>query len=101
MEKRKIAVDTDMMHTSAREMQNTLDKMKAEIENLFLEIEEFTSMWDGDVHKDFLKQLRQDRQKIQEFENAAEKLTECMQYAEKEYQSCEGAVSSIIHTIQI
>lgn len=100
MDKRKIAVDMDMMHHSARDLQDTLDKIKAEIGSMFLEIEEFTGMWDGSAHEDFLKQLWQDKQKMQEFENAAKKLVECMEYAEKEYQSCENAVSSIVHTIQ-
>ena len=53
MDKREIAVDTDMMHNSVRDLQDALDKMKAEIESLFLEIEEFTGMWDGPVHKGF------------------------------------------------
>ena len=81
MDKREIAVDTDMMHNSVRDLQDALDKMK--------------------VHKDFLKQIWQDKQKMKEFENAAERLVEYMEYAEKEYQSCENAVSSIVHTIQI
>ena len=101
MDKHEIAVDTDMMHHSARGLQDALDKMKAEIESLFLEMEEFTGMWDGPAHEDFLKQLWQDKQKMQEFEKAAKKLVECMEYAGKEYQSCENAVSSIVHTIQI
>lgn len=101
MDKREIAVDTDMMYISAGQMENALDRMKADIESLFLEIEEFTGMWDGSSHEDFLKQLWQDKQKIQEFVNEAEKLAECMEYARKEYQSCENAVSSIVHTIQI
>ena len=101
MDKREIAVDMDMMHNSARDLQDALDKMTAEIESLFLEIEEFTAMWDGAAHEDFLRQLWQDNQKMQEFENAAQKLVECMEYAGKEYQSCENAVSSIVHTIQI
>lgn len=101
MDKREIAVDTDMMHSSAREMQNILDQMKSGIESLFAKMDEMSGMWDAPSHEAFLIQFRQDRQRMQEFENAAEKLTECMQYAEKEYQSCENAVSSIIHTIQI
>ena len=101
MDKHEIAVDTDMMHNSVRDLHDALDKMKAEIESLFLEIEEFTGMWDGPVHKDFLKQIWQDKQKMKEFENAAERLVEYMEYAEKEYQSCENTVSSIVHTIQI
>lgn len=101
MDKREIAVDMDMMHHGAGQMENALDKMKAEIENLFLEIEEFTGMWDGAAHEEFLKQLWLDKRKMQEFENAAEKLAECMEYARKEYQSCENAVSSIVHTVQI
>lgn len=100
MDKREIAVDTDMMHNSVRDLQDALDKMKAEIESMFLEIEEFTGMWDGPVHEDFLKQICQDKQKMQEFDNAAKRLVEHMEYAEKEYQSCENAVSSIVHTIQ-
>lgn len=101
MDKREIAVDTDMMHHSAREMQNMLDKLKAEIESMLMETEEFTGMWDDPGREDFFKQFWQDKQKIEEFEYAAEKLVECMEYAKKEYQSCENAVFSIVHTIQI
>lgn len=101
MDKREIAVDTDMMHNSARKMQNGLDKLKTEIEGMLLEIEDFSGMWDGSGREEFLRRLWQDKQKIKEFEHAAEKLTECMEYAKKEYQSCENTVSSIVRTIQI
>ena len=101
MDKREIAVDADMMYDNVREMQNALTQMKAEIERLFLEMEEFTSMWDDSSREEFLKHFWQDKQKIQEFEDAAEKLTECMQDAVREYQSCENAVFSIVRTIQI
>lgn len=101
MDKREIAVDADMMYDNVREMQNALNQMKAEIERLFLEMEEFTGMWDDFSREEFLKHFWQDKQKIQEFENAAEKLTECMQDAVREYQSCENAVFSIVRTIQI
>lgn len=101
MDKREIAVDAGMMYDNVREMQNALTQLKEEIERLFLEMEEFTGMWDNPSCEEFLKHFEQDKQKMLEFESAAEKLTECMQDAVREYQSCENAVFSIVRTIQI
>lgn len=101
MDIREIAVDTNTLQNDIKDMQDALGKVKEKSERMFDGIDALGSMWEGDSHDAFIRQESADRQKMQELWEVIERLIECMQYADKEYMSCENTVHSIIKTIQI
>lgn len=101
MDIREIAVDTNTLQNDIRDMQDALGKVKEKSERMFDGLDALGSMWEGDSHDAFIRQERADRQKMQELWEVIARLIECMQYADKEYISCENTVHSIIKTIQI
>ncbi len=60
---------------------------------------ELDSMWDGPANEVFMAQFGQDVQYAQELCNMVQKLTECMEYAKKQYDICDGEVSALIASI--
>lgn len=101
MDIREIVVDTNALQSDISHMQSILSKAKESSESMFRSIDVLSGMWEGDSHETFLRQMEEDCRKMQELWEAVERLIECMQYADKEYTSCENAVHSIIKTIQI
>ena len=101
MDIREITVDTAILQNDINDMVSALCKVKERSEDMFREMEILGNMWEGDDHEAFLAQIQEDRCKMQELQNVIGRLIECMQYAGKEYLSCEDAVHSIINTIRI
>ena len=101
MDIREIAVDTNTLQNDIRDMQDALGRVKERSKRMFDEIDALGDMWEGASHEAFIRQSREDCQKMQELWEVIGGLIECMQYADKEYISCENTVHSIIKTIQI
>ena len=101
MDIREITVDMAILQNDINDMLSALCKVEERSENMFREMEILGSMWEGDDHEAFLAQVQEDRCKMQELHKVIGRLIECMQYADKEYISCENTVHSIIKTIQI
>ncbi|MBD5504484.1 MAG: hypothetical protein HDR09_12340 [Lachnospiraceae bacterium] len=101
MDIREITVDTAILQNDINDMVSALCKVKERSEDMFREMEILENMWEGDDHEVFLAQIQEDRCKMQELQNVIGRLIECMQYADKEYLSCEEAVHAIINTIRI
>lgn len=101
MDIREIAVDTNTLQNDIRDMQGALARVKERSERMFRELDALGGMWEGSLHEDFVRQSAADCQKVQELWEVIGRLIECMQYADKEYMSCENTVHSIIKTIQI
>lgn len=101
MDIREIAVDINTLQNDIRDMQDALDRVKERSKRMFEELDALCGMWGGPSHEAFVRQSRDDCQKMQELWKVIERLIECMEYADKEYMSCENTVHSIIKTIQI
>ena len=101
MDIQEIAVDTNTLQNDIKDMKDALDEVKERAERMFDGFDALGGMWEGAAHDAFIRQGKADRQKMQELWEVIERLIECMQYADKEYLSCENTVNSIIKTIQI
>ena len=101
MDIREIAVDTNTLQNDIADMQGALDKVKERSRCMFDGLNALGSMWEGVSHEAFIRQSGEDCRKMQELWEVIERLIECMEYADKEYMSCENTVHSIIKTIQI
>lgn len=101
MDIREITVDTVVLQNDINDMRSALGRVKERSESMFEKMEMLGSMWDEETRGAFYAQIREDNHKMQELQEVIGRLIECMQYADKEYLSCEDAVHAIINTIQI
>lgn len=101
MNYQEIAVNTSTLQNDINEMQNALDKVKKRTERMFNEIMALEGMWEGQAHEAFERQFLIDVQNMQNLCSTINDLIGCMQYADKEYISCENSVHSIINSIKI
>jgi len=97
----EIAVNTDDLQRDINEMRNSLNQVKRRTDSMFQEINALNGMWEGSAHEAFARQFSADYQVMQELQKEVGKLIECMQYADKEYLSCESSINTIINSIRI
>lgn len=97
----EIAVNTDDLQRDINEMRNSLNQVKRRTDSMFQEINSLNGMWEGPAHEAFSRQFSADYQVMQELQKEVSRLIECMQYADKEYLSCESAINTIINSIRL
>lgn len=97
----EIAVNTNDLQRDINAMKNALDQVKKRTDSMFQEVNALNGMWEGPAHEAFARQFAADYQIMQELQKEVEKLIECMQYADKEYLSCESSITTIINSIRI
>lgn len=73
----------------------------AELQQLFQEMEELDSMWDGPASQAFAVQFQTDYQIMQDIIENLKGFIQCMQYAADEYNKCENTIAELISAIRI
>lgn len=101
MDIREIAVDTNLLQSDINNMRASLEKVKRKTESMFQEINALNGMWEGPAHEAFMRQFAADYQKMKELQGTIGKLIDCMQYADREYVTCENDIYSIINAVRI
>lgn len=96
-----IEVNTDTLQSDINDMRASLAKVKSKTESMFEDINALNGMWEGPAHETFIQQFTADYRRMKELQDAIGKLIDNMQYADKEYISCESGIQSIINTIRI
>lgn len=82
-------------------METELSAVRQEIQQLFQEMQELDSMWDGPASQAFAAQFQTDYEIIQEICENLEGFIHCMQYAADEYNKCENTIAEIISAVRI
>ncbi len=96
---REIEIETNTLDKDIKELLGELGNARKFIQTMTEDMAELDSMWDGPANDVFMAQFGQDVQYAQELCNMVQKLTECMEYAKKQYDICDGEVSALIASI--
>lgn len=101
MSNQEIAINTSTLNTDINALRAALDKARKQIDDMFNDIKELDTMWDGMANDAFNKQFASDYENAQSLCKTVESLIECMEFAKQQYNACENAVSGIVDTISI
>lgn len=97
----KIAVNTTVLSKDIEVLQQQLDVVKSDLNKMYNAVQVLNGMWDGPTNKVFNNQFTRDRKDMFELCNTIQKIINCMEYAKKEYDTCEANVYNIIASISI
>lgn len=101
MSVKEIAVNTSTLAGDIGELRETLSNAKAQLEDMFNQVKELDTMWDGPANIEFNQQFSNDYENAKNICATIESLIECMEFAKNEYNSCENEVNSIVSAISI
>ena len=96
---KEIEIETNTLATDIGELTNELEVARKYIQTMATDMTELDTMWDGPANQVFMMQFQNDVQYAEEICGMLQKLIECMEYAKKQYDSCESEVSSLIASI--
>lgn len=96
---KEIEIETNTLDKDIKELTGELENARKYIQTMTEDMAELDSMWDGPANEAFMAQFGQDVQYAQELCTMVQKLTECMEYAKKQYDTCDAEVSSLIASI--
>lgn len=99
MANREIAIETNTLASDINELTGELEVVRKHIETMTADMTELDAMWEGPANQVFMIQFQNDVQYAEEICGMLQKLTECMEYARKQYDSCESEVCSLIASI--
>lgn len=97
----EITINTSTLARDIELLQQQLNIVKNDLNKMYNAVRGLDSMWDGPANQAFNTQFNHDRIDMTELCNTVQKIINCMEYAKKEYDSCEAYVSSIIASIAI
>ncbi len=73
---------------------------KAQLQ-LLAHMNELQNMWEGEAHEKFMETFGNDYQKVLAMVDFLKEVLGDMNYADKEYTSCESAVGGIIDSMEV
>ena len=97
----EITINTSTLARDIELLQQQLNIVKSDLNKMYSAVRVLDSMWDGPANQAFNAQFNRDQSDMTELCNIILKIINCMEYAKKEYNSCEADVSSIIASIAI
>ena len=97
----KIKVDTNQLQKDRQSLKVDLHHIKNEITDIYQEVQELDSMWDGSANDEFRKQFRNDYNLIQEIIREMEKYIGKIDFSIRKYESCENSIDEIINKIRV
>ena len=97
----EITVNTWTLSSDIETLQQQLNVIKTDMDKMYDAVRVLDSMWDGPANQAFNVQFNSDRNDMLELCNTVQKIIDCMEYAKKEYNSCEADVGSIVASIAI
>ena len=97
----EIEINTEMLASDIEQLQENLKSIEDNLNEMYEAVHHLDNMWDGPANQAFNTQFNHDRSDMTELCNTIQKIINCMDYAKKEYNSCEADVSSIIASISI
>lgn len=98
---KEIAVNTSTLMNDIDELQTTLASARAQLDDMFNQMAELDTMWDGPANEEFNRQFRNDYENAKNLCKTIESLLECMKFAKNQYNTCENEVNDIVSAITI
>ncbi len=97
----KIRVNTSSLSQTRRELQAKLDKIRKDIANISNDMNTLNSMWDGDAHEAFSRQVDSDISFLRDACNGIQSIINYESTAVTEYDKCEQQIADVISQIRI
>ena len=97
----EISINTSTLSGDIDKLQQQLNAIRNDLTKMYQAVRVLDTMWDGPANEAFNIQFNQDKNDMTELCNTVQKIIDCMEYAKKEYNSCEVEVSNIIDSIAI
>lgn len=101
MASKEITVNTSTLTGDINELRTTLSSAKAQLNDMFNQIAELDTMWDGPANLEFNRQFGNDYENAKNLCDTIESLLGCMEFARDQYNLCENEVNSIVSAIMI
>ena len=97
----EISINTSTLSGDIDKLQQQLNIIRNDLSKMYQAVHTLDTMWDGPANAAFNMQFNKDKNDMTELCNTVQRIIDCMEYAKKEYNSCEGEVSGIIDSIAI
>lgn len=97
----EITIDTAVLAGDIEELRNALSEVRRQLEEMFEQVAELDTMWDGPANQEFNRQFSNDYENSRELCDTVESVIQCMQYAKEQYNICENEVNGIVASINI
>lgn len=97
----KIKVDTNQLQKDRQSLKVDLYHIKNEITDIYQDVQELDSMWDGSANDEFRKQFRKDHDMIQDIIEDMEKYISKIDFSIRKYENCENSIDEIINKIRV
>lgn len=99
MANKEIEIETNTLASDINELTSELEVAKKYIQTMASDMTELDAMWDGPANEVFMMQFDHDVQYAEEICGMLKNLIGCMEFAKKQYDSCESEVRSLIASI--
>ena len=101
MSNREITVNTSTLAGDIEELRGALSSARTQLSEMFGQVTELDTMWDGPANEEFNRQFGNDYENAKRLCETIESLLACMEYARDQYNLCENEVNSIVSAIAI
>ena len=98
---KQIAIDTGILQNDITAYEEALNTVKSKMDNMFTNMKELDTMWEGEANNAFMVQFNKDYSSMKDLCNLLTKLLEDLKLAKKEYDQCDSSVNTVINAIQI
>lgn len=96
-----IRVSTEQLERDRTEIQEELSGIYKAVEELGDEMQSLAATWEGPAWQTFQSQVASDIENMQRINEKIAEFISHMEYAEKEYESCDNQVQDLIARIRI
>ena len=97
----KIKVNTGSLDQTRKEIEGRLNQTQKSIEEISQAMSALNSMWEGEAHTAFAKEIAEDIQQLQNMCDGVQDIIRYESNAVTEYNKCEQQVGEIISQIRI
>lgn len=98
---KEIAINTSTLANDIDALQNALASARAQLDDMFNQVAELDTMWDGPANEEFNRQFGNDYENAKNLCKTIESIIECMKFARNQYNTCENEVNHIVSAITI
>lgn len=101
MASQEITVNTSTLAGDIEALKTTLQTARKQLEDMFTQVAELDTMWDGPSNEAFKTQFHLDYENSKNLCVTVESIIACMEFAKDQYNTCENEVNGIVSSISI
>ena len=98
---KEISVNTNSLSKDIETLKTNLNAIKKDLGTMYDRVKVLDAGWEGPANAEFNRQFEADRKNMEAVCTTVERIIQNLEYARKEYDSCEKSVESIVAAIKI